>query len=159
MTPCSPPLLSSVLTLSSCRLPACSQGHIGYFSVSGNSRAFLCWPLFPHHISSSFHCLCSFHLSIESDPVIHSLIQWLLSALLFICLHFAVLSAEVLSICLNRQNTGSLFILNHYLPRESWLRTYLLCQHCTSHSCSHMYSHLRQRWLFTVGWWAGPVGV
>lgn len=144
MTPCSPLSLFSFLTLSSWRLPMCSRGHIGYFSISGNSQGPLCCPLFPHHISSSFHCLCSFHLFIEPNLVIHSLIQWVLSAWLFICLHFAVLSAEVLSICPNRQNTGSLFILNHYLPRESWLSTDLLFQHWASHSCSHIYSHPRQ---------------
>lgn len=39
MTPCSPPLLSSFHTLSSCLLPTCSQGHIDYFSIYGNSQA------------------------------------------------------------------------------------------------------------------------
>ena len=64
MTPCSPPLLSSFHTLSSCRrlLPACGRGHIGYFfSISGNSQApppsvvlyFLTVSVPP------FHCLCS----------------------------------------------------------------------------------------------------
>lgn len=125
----------------------------------------LCCPLYSHYISSSFHCLCSYHLSVEPNPVIHSLIQWVLSAWLFICLHLAVLSAEVLSICPNRQNTGSVFILYHYLPGESWPSTYLLLQHCTLHSCTYIHTHGKHNcpllpnepvhWDFRVHWGTG----
>lgn len=149
MTPCSPPLLSSFLTLYSCRLPMCSQGHTGYFFITGNSPP---RPLFPHHISSSFHCLCSFHLSVEPNPVIHSLIQWVLSAWLFICLHFAALSAEVLSICPNRQNTGSVYFKPFFTQGK-------LAEQLSSFLPLHItfsYSHPRQPHLSQ---WAGALGV
>lgn len=84
LTPCSPQLPSSFLTLSSCRLPTCSQRHFGYFflflQTAKPPPPPPRHPLFPHHISFSFHCLCSYHLSVELNPFIQNLIQGLLSA-------------------------------------------------------------------------------
>lgn len=142
MTPCSPPLLSSFLPFSSCLLPMCSREHIGYFSISGNSLA----PPLLSFISTPYQLFLPLPLLLplvcwarSSYSQLHLMVIDLISLTVYL-FAFAVLSAEVLSICPNRQNTGSLFIWIHYLPRESWLSTYLLFQHCTSHSCIYIHT-------------------
>ena len=115
MTPCSPPLLSSFLTLSSCLLPSCSWGHIGYFSISGNSQA---PPLLPF-ISTPYQLFLPLSLPLpfvcrakSSYSQLHLMLIDLISLTVYL-FAFAVLSAKVLSICPNQQK----HLLSVYLNR------------------------------------------
>lgn len=140
MTPCSPPLLSSLLTPSSCHVPTCSQGHIGCISNSETTEppyAVLCFltiSVLPSPASATATCLLSQIqlFTAWSDGSYHS-------GRLSVCISPSYLPRCCPSVP-DRQNTDSLLILKHYLPRESWLSTYLPLQHCTSHSL-HIDSH------------------
>lgn len=121
VTLCSPPLLSSFLTLSSCLLTTCSLGHIGYFSISGNSQAHP--PL--SVISTPYQLFLPLVRWVRSnysqlDPMV------LISLTVYLFAFCCLIGWGVVHLSYNQQNTGSLYLTQLFTKRK-------LNEHSTAH--------------------------
>lgn len=119
LTPCSPQLPSSFLTLSSCRLPTCSQRHFGYFFlISANSQAppssFISSPyqfFLPLPLLLPLVCWAKSIYSKLDPRGLISLTVYLFALCCLIC--WGVCPSVPIDKAL-----GSLFILSHYLVTQ-----------------------------------------